>query len=487
MNNAVKNKKIYIHVLIAVVLFTAIRLLLDPTGALTEKGVTVLAIFVPLAYLWITVDTAWPSLAAAVLLIAFDVLDSTSVWYEFMGSNTMIQIMGASTACMALVETGAIRWLARYVLSRKWVSSRPYVFIFVFGIVSALVDCLAGPVGAAMVMLALAKELREQIGATKDDGFNKALCLTIMWMLPLGDILIPFGKVVPILGLRMMQAQGISATLLDFAKVGWIYAAVAAVLSGLILRFVMRPDLSKFRNYDSESIRRELAENPLTARQIGAFVLIVCLLIIQTMTELSIPVISPFLSKLGLGTQAMLICVLGSLIRVERKPIIDLHVILQKVDWSVVFFLGGMFMIAGCFSSADTGIMVWLAGVLTPLTQNVSPLVLMCLGFLLAIVLTNVCSNALVVVLVDSVLYMTLLASGLGSGQLIAFGILVVQAASSAFCTPSGSSASAVVLGDAESGMTIGNGLRYNVLQMAALWLISSVALLPLFSALLQN
>lgn len=485
MNDAAKSRKVYIHVLIAVVLFVAIRLFLDPAGALTEKGVTVLAIFVPLAYLWITVDTAWPSLAAAVLLIAFGVLDSTSVWYEFMGSNTMIQIMGASTACMALVETGAIRWLARYVLSRRWVSSRPYVFIFMFGIVSALVDCLAGPVGAALVMLALVKELREQIGATKDDGFSRVLCMTIMWMLPLGDILIPFGKVVPILGLRMMQAQGISVALLDFAKVGWIYTAVSALVSGLILRFVMRPDLSKFQNYDSESIRRDLVENPLTARQISAFVLIVFLLLIQTLTELGIPVISPFLTKLGLGTQAMLVCVLGSLIRIEHKPVIDLHVILQKVDWSVVFFLGGMFMIAGCFSSADTGIMAWLAGMLMPLTQNVSPLVLMCVGFLLAIVLTNICSNALVVVLVDSVLYMTLLSSGAGSGELIAFGILVVQAASSAFCTPSGSSASAVVFGDRESGVTIGNCLRYNLPQVAALWIISCVAFLPLFSALL--
>lgn len=480
-NNSVwKNNKIYVHLAIAVILFLMIELLLEPSGALTAKGVDVLAVFVPLAYLWLTADMVWPSIAATVLLIILGALDAEQAWYEFMGSSTIVLTIGCSMICAVLVETGVIRWIARYILSRKAISNNPNLFLFMYGLVTALVACLAGVFGSAMVMLALAKELREQVGYDKDSRFSQAMCMMIMWMAPIGDVVMPFGKAIPLLGLRMMKAQGIAVTAVDFVKVGWIYALLATLSGWLIVRFVLRPELEKLRTYDSDSIRKDLHENPLDRRQICSLVMITIYLVLQILPELGIPVLSEWLGNMGLGTLAMIPVLFGCLVRVDHAPVLDLTVILKKVNWRLVFFLGGMFLITGSFSDPEIGIMTWLASLLAPIADSISPAILVRIGFVIGVLVTNIASNALVVAVLDGAFYSVLIAGGASTGTLIAFGIIVVQAAMSAFATPSGSSSSAVVFGDGESGVTVSSCLKYNLIQMACMCLACCAIMMPI-------
>ena len=62
------SKKEYIHYLIALIIGLVLAFALQPTNGLTEIGVRVIAILIPILYLWLTTNTHWTSLLALALL-----------------------------------------------------------------------------------------------------------------------------------------------------------------------------------------------------------------------------------------------------------------------------------------------------------------------------------------------------------------------------------------------------------------------------------
>ena len=71
-------------------------------------------------------------------------------------------------------------------------------------------------------------------------------------------------------------------------------------------------------------------------------------------------------------TLAFLALVVGTYVRVDKKPIINAGKAMASLPWGVFLVLGTMMVIAGALSNEELGLRTWLVSVLDPLfgTQN---------------------------------------------------------------------------------------------------------------------
>ena len=73
-------RKNYLHYAIALVIGLLLYFLLPETNGLTHTGVKVIAILVPVLYLWLTTNTHWTSIFALGLLVMTGAMTANEVW-----------------------------------------------------------------------------------------------------------------------------------------------------------------------------------------------------------------------------------------------------------------------------------------------------------------------------------------------------------------------------------------------------------------------
>ena len=82
MSNFRKN---YLHYLIALIIGLVLLFALQPTNGLTPVGIRVVAVLIPILYLWLTTNTHWTSLLALALLVMTTAMTPNEVWAGSMG------------------------------------------------------------------------------------------------------------------------------------------------------------------------------------------------------------------------------------------------------------------------------------------------------------------------------------------------------------------------------------------------------------------
>ena len=118
-------RKNYKHFIIALILFFCVKLFVPTANGLTEVGVSVLAVLLPILYLWLTVGTDWVSLLALAAVIMTGVLSATDTYAASMGSSTVIIVITCMALNKVLSDTGVIRKIAHWFLTRDIVRNRP--------------------------------------------------------------------------------------------------------------------------------------------------------------------------------------------------------------------------------------------------------------------------------------------------------------------------------------------------------------------------
>ena len=117
--------KEYKHIFIAVILAVAVKLCVPAANGLTTVGVSVLAVLLPVLYLWLTVGTDWVSLFALAAIIISGVLTASATYAGSIGNSTVVIVITCMALNKVLSDTGVIRKIAFWFLTREVVRNRP--------------------------------------------------------------------------------------------------------------------------------------------------------------------------------------------------------------------------------------------------------------------------------------------------------------------------------------------------------------------------
>lgn len=250
-----KDKKA-IHFCIAIVLDILICLLIPAANGLTEIGVRTIGAAVATVYLWTFVATDWTSIFSALLFAIAGVMPFGTLITT--GATPVMLIIVMSAVTLPLSKTGFIARVINWFVSRKFLRGRPWLFFAFYFAAIYIIGCFLDVAACCLIALPVARELCREIGYEDDSKFASCMYLGIIWYSMWGYAATPIAHTVSIIIMGLVETYtGTAISMLNFMAVGIPSTIVLGILSFLVMRFVVRPDVSRFVNYDPESRARQ--------------------------------------------------------------------------------------------------------------------------------------------------------------------------------------------------------------------------------------
>ena len=452
MANATEKKKdtmTIIHSLIGAAIMLFFRFLPLNLPEVTPIGMQVLGIFIGTLYLWTFVDPLWGSMLSIVMLGFSDYMPMGGVIKEAFGSAVTQQCFFLMIMSGALVYYKITLYIGRFFLTRKVTNGKPWLLVYGVCIGSYLIAGFINCFTAILLFWPVLYDIFNEVGYKKGDAFPRVVLTLVVVSALIGFPMAPY-------------MQNGLALLSNFAKItenlpeGSIhvnnvsYMAVAITLGFLMMtanllysKFVIRPDASKLKDYDVESINK----NPLPPMSLqqkvvaGGFVLLVLCMMFPSLLP-SLPGM-PFLAANSYGLAILAVAVLGA-VRIEGKPALDIpKVVASNLSWGAYFIIVAAILLGGVLTNESTGVTAFLNHVLSPIFQGMSAAVFIVLLLAMAMVLTNVCNSLVIGMILQPVILAYCTQTGANPRPIVTLLILFVLL--SAAITPAASPFAAIL------------------------------------------
>ncbi len=473
-------KRKYLHLSIGLLLAILVWVLLPEGNGLTASGVRTIAVTVMIVYYWTFVGIDWVSILCIALFAMVGTASMSSlISYGISNTNTLLMLF-SSILCLALVYCGFMDRLITWFISRNVVRKRPYVFLSLYLLAVYIIGCFVNITSTCLITMPVAKSILDELGYTAKDKYSKALYAGSMWVAMWGYSATPIGHPVALTIIGLLKSScGIEMSFVQYMAVGIPITFLLCVLSLLVIRYIIRPDTSKYVNYDVDAKRATLKKMELReGLTVAIFLLVIFFYIFPDILRYVLPGFYTYMNQLTLLTPTILGICLLVIINVDGKPLLDFKRSLKDVPWSTFFLLAGMFTMSGAISAEGNGIVDWLANVLGPLTANMQswiPFILLIATA--ATILTNFMSCNVVA----NMMFMAAvpLMASLGD-NLNPFGVaMVVAIASNAgVMTPQASAAAGVYLGS--DYLTPSEGFKYGSWVIPAFIVICMLLVYPM-------
>lgn len=470
-------KKTYLHIIIAIVIGVVLLNAVPAVNGLSEVGVKVIAVFVPVLYLWLTVGTDWTSWLALALIFMTGIMAPAAVYAGTFGSPLIITVIGMMVFSKVLVDTGVIDTAVKWAMTREIVRNRPYVFMIMIFVVCAVVSVFMDVGAVTLVFIAVIKVACEQIGYKKGDPFCTALFLGLFWITNAWNGGSPLGHALPIIMMNAATAGGYEITFAKWMSIGIPAALIMTVIAIVFICLIWRPEASKFKNYDLDAIKKEI--KPLTKQGIITIVLLVLVVlywVLPTIFPSMLPAkIAAVYSTWGTTLPLIIAMALLCIIHINGKPITTFREMTSTSTVTVLLFIGAVSVLGSAISSPDTGISACLANILSPITSSIPIFAVIIIAFLGCIILTNFISNTVCMLLFFSLVVPIASAAGQNVSAII---ILLCVLACFASLVPSAAITAPFYFG--EQYITVKNSFKSNIMMIIIVWALISFVVFPL-------
>ena len=470
-------KKTYLHIIIAIVIGVVLLNAVPAVNGLSEVGVKVIAVFVPVLYLWLTVGTDWTSWLALALIFMTGIMAPAAVYAGTFGSPLIITVIGMMAFSKVLVDTGVIDTAVKWAMTREIVRNRPYVFMIMIFVVCAVVSVFMDVGAVTLVFIAVIKVACEQIGYKKGDPFCTALFLGLFWITNAWNGGSPLGHALPIIMMNAATAGGYEITFAKWMSIGIPAALIMTIIAIVFICLIWRPEASKFKNYDLDAIKKEI--KPLTKQGIITIVLLVLVVlywVLPTIFPSMLPAkIAAVYSTWGTTFPLIIAMALLCIIHINGKPITTFREMTSTSTVTVLLFIGAVSVLGSAISSPDTGISACLANILSPITSSIPIFAVIIIAFLGCIILTNFISNTVCMLLFFSLVVPIASAAGQNVSAII---ILLCVLACFASLVPSAAITAPFYFG--EQYITVKNSFKSNIMMIVIVWALISFVVFPL-------
>lgn len=451
MANAVdkKERMLMIHALIGAGLMLFFRYLPISLPEVTPVGMEVLGIFLGTLYLWTFVDPIWGSILSIGMLGFSNYSNMNAVLSEAFGSPVTIQVLFMQIMSGGLAMYKISAYIGRFFLTRKFTNGKPWLFM---GVLCVGCYFIAGFINAftpIFVLWPVLYGIFDEVGYKKGDAFPRvALTLVVVASL-IGFPMAPF-------------AQNGLALLSNFEKItaempggpvivnSGAYLALAIVLGMIMIlaailfcKFVLRPDVSKMKQFDVESLNRNPLP-PMNAQQ-----KVYCVGFILVILGLMLPSLFPtlpgmaFLKPAVYGIAMIMVAIMAA-IRIKGEPVMDIAKVLStNMSWGAYFIIVAAVFLGSVLTNPATGVSAFLAHILSPIFQGMSPVVFIILILALGGILTNLCNSLVIGMILQPIIMTYSIQTGADPRPIVALMIQFVLL--SAAITPAASPFAAIL------------------------------------------
>ena len=407
-----------------VAVIMAILLQLSPPRGLSVDGYRSLVLFGVTVFFWISalLPIAVTALLSMVMLPLLGIMDAKKT-YSMFGNEAVFFILGAFILAAAMTGTGISARLARAMLARF--GKTPTSLALTVFLLSAFLSFIMSEHAVAAMMFPVVAEIATALRLEKGKSrFGKLLYLSMAWGCIIGGIATFLG------GARAPLAAGLlkEATGRQFTFLEWSAAACMIVLPLLVIAFLI---LLRFFPPDLQDVavgRKFLNQKRLETGKMSYDEMLTALVMVCTVTCWIL---------LGEKTGLASIALLGAAALFTFK-VVSWQKIEEYVNWGIILMYGGTIALASALEK--TGAAVWIVKKGMG-DHHHSPLALIAVISLVAIMVTECISHAAVVAIIMPVGMGLCKTTGIDPKVMT---LCIALPAGLAYCLPMGTPATAI-------------------------------------------
>lgn len=448
-----KTKSKTIQILVAIFIMFIAGYLIPTWGPVTRLGVQYLCIMI--GWIYMSVILGGLLLSSVLSLVACVIpgyFTSSSIVATTLGNSITFLMIFIFIMVYIFQKTKTGEFLVRWLLSRKIVNGRPYLFTAFFLIAVIVIGSVIGSFGILLLAIALLTAITEVSNMDKSNDWIRFLLLATVALSGTTEVLFPF-KPYSILYMSIFDAQLNTIGAACDGNVWLITGIFMAILSFITLmltaRFIFKFDLSKIKALDVSALQTEEFKK-MSKKQVIVLVAVI-LSFFYPFILMLIPKETGVYSLLnGVGQYLFMggvICLL-CLIKVDGEPIAEINDVFKNgTNWQIIFAVGAVLAIGGAMASDDCGVATWLLSIFEKILGNMNIVMIIVIVGLLSCIITQFFSNSatailfltalapLAVVLYQAGINVSVLPALIGTGTL------------TACLLPSGSGQSAIMIG----------------------------------------
>ena len=447
-------KSTIIHSIIGLAIMIGFRFLPLNLPEITPVGMQVVGIFIGTLYLWTFVDPAWASLMAIAMIGFSDYATMSAVITSAFGAPVTQQVFFLMILSGSLVYYKITLYIGRFFLTRKFTNGKPWVLVTVICVGAYLIAGFINCFTAIFLFWPILYDIFDELGYKKGDAFPRVVLTLVVVCALIGFPMAPYMQN----GLALLtNFATITANLPGGPVVvnNAAYMAVAIILGACMItavvlwaKFVIRPDVSKLKNYDVDMLKKNPLPKMDTRQRIitAGFILLVLGLMIPSLVP-SLPGMA-FLSQNSYGLCIFVTAALAA-IHINNKPALEIpKVIASNVNWGAYFIILAAIYLGNALTSDSTGVSAFLSVTLSPMFDGMSSTVFIIFLLVVAGVLTNLSNSLVIGMILQPVVVTYCTQTGANPAPIVTLLILFVLL--SASMTPAASPFAAILYGNRE-------------------------------------
>lgn len=477
------NIKYYIHSIVGIVIMIGFGYL-PPIEPITAIGMKYLGIFVGLIYLWSFVEMLWSSMIALVVLI-FTGQTGEAITKSAFGNSIIIMCIFAMLIIFALAQTGVFDYLVNWILKLKILQGRPWLLSYALIIGAFVIFALGGELPLLFVFWEMIYKIADSVGIKRKSMYCGAMVVGLMYANVCGLASMPYKPGFAFVMGTFSSITGMPPIEVLPAMVVCLAGSVTTLsLYVLMMRFLLRVDLSALKNANPTTLVKELP--PMDKRQkFAAFYLIFFLVALMStglVKYISDGGVSAAIQRMGTVGMCWLLAALLLLIKIDGKPMMEVRKIAGMVTWDAVLLMAIAFTLSPMMTAEETGVSAWVMGLINPILGGHSPYVFMVILCVITIVLTNLANNTVVMILMMTVISVYANTMDL---NLPIIAVLICIMANTAFMLPASSFYGALIYSQVSEGVSKKSIMLSAVLTMMAVLIAMVLVIIPLGSMIL--
>lgn len=376
--------------------------MLDPIEPLTDVGMTIVGVFIGMVYLWSALDSIWPSLLGLMLVALAGYVPGNNyaavkqVFLDSFGSETVVVCILGMVLFAGVDYVGCTKYMARFFMSIKLLEGRPYVFLYIFFVCSYVIAGLTNPMAAMLILWPIAQEVCASFGYKKGDKVFALMICGVYLASTLGQPMLPFKGASYIVVSAYMNMSGVTVNFGSYILYTIVMSLMMLAFFLVYVRFVVRPDVSGFKNVTVEDLTKEKLP-PMNMQQLAFLLMLVgyvVLLLIPNFLPKTIPFVA-FLNRVGLLGITIFFIVLLMIIPYKGQPMMDFKGIAKKsFSWDIMMLVAAAMYVCNAMSSDVTGVKPFLIQLLSPLLADKPVIVFVFFILAFGIITTNFANNA---------------------------------------------------------------------------------------------
>ena len=324
-------------------------------------------IFAAVMFIWEKIPLAVTSMTVCLGLVVTGVLDSKTAFAGFINTNVIL-FVAMFIVGGALFETGMANKIGGIVT--KFAKTEKQLIIAIMIIVGVLSGILSNT-GTAAILIPVV------VGIADKSGFARSkLLMPLVLAAAMGGNLTLIGAPGNLIAQSALEDLSLKFSFFDFAKIG-LQMLACGVLYFSVFGHKLLPDIKNIEESCEKEDESKFDDVPAWKKNMSLVVLIGTIIGMVFEDKIGIPLhIS--------GAIGALILVLVGVISEKQAY--------ESIDMQTIFLFGGTLSLATALEETGAGATI-AHGIIAALGENVSPMVLLAVLFLIACILTNIMSN----------------------------------------------------------------------------------------------